>query len=180
MRVFFFSIFFCKLICVTLLGLSYIFMIRYVCLSFTISCFCNYSWDLIYQSHANITTLHSDYLKPSSTVSSIEIGLIMSLRCSLQVYLQFLLARVPIWAGVLITGADTFTFLFLESAGLRKLEALFGALITAMGFSFLYMVNNPCYSKYPPTWKERHLVNFLISGFWQLRMNSYKCINAVV
>ncbi|XP_064617765.1 natural resistance-associated macrophage protein 2-like [Liolophura sinensis] len=47
--------------------------------------------------------------------------------------------RIPIWAGVLITGADTFTFLFLESAGLRKLEALFGALITAMGFSFLYM-----------------------------------------
>ncbi|XP_050407510.2 uncharacterized protein LOC126822588 [Patella vulgata] len=46
---------------------------------------------------------------------------------------------IPIWAGVLITGVDTFTFLFLENAGLRKLEALFGALITTMAFSFLYM-----------------------------------------
>ncbi|ESO86784.1 hypothetical protein LOTGIDRAFT_128586, partial [Lottia gigantea] len=46
---------------------------------------------------------------------------------------------VPIWAGVLITGVDTFTFLFLESAGLRKLEALFGALITTMAATFLYM-----------------------------------------
>ncbi|KAI0209960.1 Natural resistance-associated macrophage protein 2 [Lamellibrachia satsuma] len=47
--------------------------------------------------------------------------------------------HVPIWAGALITIADTFTFLFLESAGLRKLEALFGALITTMGAAFLYM-----------------------------------------
>ncbi|KAL5010791.1 hypothetical protein ScPMuIL_013096 [Solemya velum] len=44
---------------------------------------------------------------------------------------------VPIWAGVLITGIDTFTFLLLESAGLRKLEALFGALITTMAASFI-------------------------------------------
>ncbi|XP_076455743.1 metal transporter nramp1 homolog [Babylonia areolata] len=47
--------------------------------------------------------------------------------------------RVPLWAGVLITGADTFTFLFLESAGLRKLEAFFGALILVMAACFLYM-----------------------------------------
>ncbi|CAE1253090.1 SLC11A2 [Acanthosepion pharaonis] len=47
--------------------------------------------------------------------------------------------KIPIWAGVLITGIDTFTFLFLESAGLRKLEALFGALITTMAISFSYM-----------------------------------------
>ena len=47
---------------------------------------------------------------------------------------------VPIWAGALITIADTFTFLFLENAGLRKLEALFGTLITTMGAAFLYMV----------------------------------------
>ncbi|CAH1774872.1 unnamed protein product [Owenia fusiformis] len=46
---------------------------------------------------------------------------------------------VPIWAGVLITGVDTFTFLFLETTGLRKLEAFFGALITTMAFTFLYM-----------------------------------------
>ncbi|XP_030828658.1 natural resistance-associated macrophage protein 1 [Strongylocentrotus purpuratus] len=47
--------------------------------------------------------------------------------------------KIPIYAGCLITGVDTFTFLFLESAGLRKLEALFGALITTMGGAFLYM-----------------------------------------
>ena len=48
--------------------------------------------------------------------------------------------RVPLWAGVLVTGVDTFTFLFLESAGLRKLEAFFGALILTMAGCFLYMV----------------------------------------
>ncbi|XP_045209773.2 natural resistance-associated macrophage protein 2-like isoform X2 [Mercenaria mercenaria] len=47
--------------------------------------------------------------------------------------------KVPIWAGVLITGADTFTFLFLENYGLRKLEALFGALITTMALTFMYI-----------------------------------------
>ena len=40
----------------------------------------------------------------------------------------------------MITGVDTFTFLFLESTGLRKLEAFFGVLITTMAASFLYMV----------------------------------------
>ncbi|XP_071489899.1 natural resistance-associated macrophage protein 1-like [Diadema antillarum] len=47
--------------------------------------------------------------------------------------------KIPIFAGCLITGIDTFTFLFLEQAGLRKLEALFGALISTMAFSFFYM-----------------------------------------
>ncbi|XP_052254510.1 uncharacterized protein LOC127860466 isoform X1 [Dreissena polymorpha] len=47
--------------------------------------------------------------------------------------------KVPIWAGVLITGADTFTFLFLENYGLRKLEAFFGALVTTMAGTFLYI-----------------------------------------
>lgn len=47
--------------------------------------------------------------------------------------------HVPIWAGVLITGIDTFTFLFLENYGLRKLEALFGALITTMAATFMYI-----------------------------------------
>eukprot|EP01137_Pigoraptor_chileana_P031561 Opistho-2@19556 len=44
--------------------------------------------------------------------------------------------HVPIWAGVLITAFDTFTFLFLENYGLRKLEAVFGILIAAMAVSF--------------------------------------------
>ncbi len=47
--------------------------------------------------------------------------------------------RIPIWAGCLITGIDTFTFLLLENAGLRKLEAFFGVLLVTMGTSFLYM-----------------------------------------
>ena len=36
---------------------------------------------------------------------------------------------VPLWGGVLITIADTFTFLFLDKYGLRKLEAFFGFLM---------------------------------------------------
>jgi natural resistance-associated macrophage protein len=46
--------------------------------------------------------------------------------------------RVPIWAGVCITILDTFTFLFLDKYGLRKLEAFFGSLITIMAVSFGY------------------------------------------
>nr|XP_022321367.1 natural resistance-associated macrophage protein 2-like [Crassostrea virginica]XP_022321377.1 natural resistance-associated macrophage protein 2-like [Crassostrea virginica]XP_022321386.1 natural resistance-associated macrophage protein 2-like [Crassostrea virginica] len=46
---------------------------------------------------------------------------------------------IPIWAGVLVTGADTFTFLFLEQFGLRKLEAFFCTLITVMAAAFLYV-----------------------------------------
>ncbi|XP_006870198.1 PREDICTED: natural resistance-associated macrophage protein 2-like [Chrysochloris asiatica] len=46
--------------------------------------------------------------------------------------------RVPLWAGVLITIADTFVFLFLDKYGLRKLEAFFGFLITIMALTFGY------------------------------------------
>ncbi|KAL3836662.1 hypothetical protein ACJMK2_022084 [Sinanodonta woodiana] len=46
---------------------------------------------------------------------------------------------VPIWAGVLITGVDTFTFLLMENYGLRKLEAFVGFLITLMALSFMYI-----------------------------------------
>ena len=45
---------------------------------------------------------------------------------------------VPLWGGVLITVADTFTFLGLDKYGLRKLEAFFGLLITVMAVSFGY------------------------------------------
>ncbi|CAG0886497.1 unnamed protein product [Darwinula stevensoni] len=48
------------------------------------------------------------------------------------------LKRVPIWAGVLITIVDTFSFLLLDRYGLRKLEAFFGLLITTMAFTFGY------------------------------------------
>ena len=46
---------------------------------------------------------------------------------------------IPLWAGVLITGLDTFTFLFLEMYNLRNLEAFFGLLVSVMAGSFWYM-----------------------------------------
>lgn len=45
---------------------------------------------------------------------------------------------VPLWGGVLITVADTFTFLGIDKYGLRKLEAFFAFLITVMAISFGY------------------------------------------
>ncbi|KAL1115900.1 hypothetical protein AAG570_006189 [Ranatra chinensis] len=45
---------------------------------------------------------------------------------------------IPLWGGVLITILDTFTFLLLDKYGLRKLEFLFGVLITVMAFAFGY------------------------------------------
>lgn len=47
-----------------------------------------------------------------------------------------LLFGLPLWAGVLITGADTFLFLALQSFGIRKLEAFFAVLITTMSVCF--------------------------------------------
>ena len=40
--------------------------------------------------------------------------------------------KIPLYAGVLITIIDSFTFLLLDRYGLRKLEAFFGFLITTM------------------------------------------------
>jgi len=45
---------------------------------------------------------------------------------------------IPLWGGVLITVADTFTFLLLDKYGLRKLEAFFALLITIMAITFGY------------------------------------------
>ncbi|KAF1758933.1 hypothetical protein GCK72_015393 [Caenorhabditis remanei] len=45
---------------------------------------------------------------------------------------------IPLWAGVLITICDTFTFLFLEKYGVRKFEAFFCFLITCMAVTFGY------------------------------------------
>ncbi|KAA8528477.1 hypothetical protein F0562_035832 [Nyssa sinensis] len=47
--------------------------------------------------------------------------------------------RLPLWAGVLITAADCFVFLFLENYGVRKLEAVFAVLISSMALSFAWM-----------------------------------------
>lgn len=49
-----------------------------------------------------------------------------------------LIRRIPLWAGVLITIVDTFTFLALDRYGLRKLEAFFAFLIAVMAFTFGY------------------------------------------
>lgn len=45
---------------------------------------------------------------------------------------------IPLWAGVLITICDTFTFLFLEKYGVRKFEAFFCFLISLMAITFGY------------------------------------------
>ena len=44
--------------------------------------------------------------------------------------------HVPLWAGVLITAVDSFLFLLIERFGVRRLEAMFGALIATMALSF--------------------------------------------
>ncbi|XP_063984979.1 protein Malvolio isoform X2 [Diachasmimorpha longicaudata] len=52
---------------------------------------------------------------------------------------------ILLWAGVLITIVDTFTFLFLDKYGLRKLELFFGLLISIMAvtFGYEYVVSAP-------------------------------------
>eukprot|EP01094_Clydonella_sp_ATCC50884_P019596 TRINITY_DN3872_c0_g1_i1.p1 TRINITY_DN3872_c0_g1~~TRINITY_DN3872_c0_g1_i1.p1 ORF type:complete len:530 (-),score=178.29 TRINITY_DN3872_c0_g1_i1:139-1728(-) len=46
------------------------------------------------------------------------------------------LGYIPLWAGCLITALDTFSFLFLEKYGVRKLEAFFGFLVSVMAITF--------------------------------------------
>ncbi|XP_042911116.2 protein Malvolio-like, partial [Parasteatoda tepidariorum] len=46
--------------------------------------------------------------------------------------------KLPLYGGVLITIVDTFTFLFLDKYGLRKLEAFFAFLIAVMAITFGY------------------------------------------
>lgn len=55
-------------------------------------------------------------------------------------YDMFMFYRIPLYAGVLITIADTFTFLLLDKYGLRKLEAFFAFLILIMVVTFGYEV----------------------------------------
>uniref|UniRef100_A0A7E4UNR0 Protein Malvolio n=1 Tax=Panagrellus redivivus TaxID=6233 RepID=A0A7E4UNR0_PANRE len=45
---------------------------------------------------------------------------------------------IPLWAGVLITILDTFTFLFLDKYGIRKFEFFFCFLISVMAVTFGY------------------------------------------
>ncbi|CAJ0942287.1 unnamed protein product, partial [Mesorhabditis belari] len=52
---------------------------------------------------------------------------------------------IPLWVGVIITILDTITFLFVDRYGFRKLEFIFGVLITTMAvsFGFEYFVVKP-------------------------------------
>ena len=62
----------------------------------------------------------------------------------IHIYIMFICLncyfRITLPFGVLITVLDTFTFLLLDKYGLRKLEFLFGFLITVMAVSFGYEV----------------------------------------
>lgn len=67
----------------------------------------------------------------------LRIGIEFSFFRAIAIYLLSAKA-VPLWAGTIITVLDTFTFLFLDKYGLRKLELFFGFLITMMAVSFGY------------------------------------------
>lgn len=45
------------------------------------------------------------------------------------------------WGGTLLAIVDAFSFLMLEKFGIRKLEMLFGVLITVMAVTFGYEVS---------------------------------------
>lgn len=47
-----------------------------------------------------------------------------------------ILLRLPLWAGVLMTATDTFTFMMIQRYGIRRLEAFFMVLITVMAVCF--------------------------------------------
>ncbi|KAK3234738.1 NRAMP metal transporter [Cymbomonas tetramitiformis] len=52
---------------------------------------------------------------------------------------------IPLWAGVIITAADCFSFLFLESFGIRKLETFFAVCLIVMAATFgqMYISTSP-------------------------------------
>mmetsp|Transcript_42797 Transcript_42797/g.81675 ORF Transcript_42797/g.81675 Transcript_42797/m.81675 type:complete len:583 (-) Transcript_42797:224-1972(-) len=54
--------------------------------------------------------------------------------------------KVPLWAGTLLTGLDSFVFLLLEGAGIRWLEAFFAFLVATMAVTFGAM----CVEASPP------------------------------
>ena len=47
-----------------------------------------------------------------------------------------ILTGMPLWAGCIVTGLDTFTFLLLHKYGVRKLEFFFAFLVAVMTFAF--------------------------------------------
>ena len=96
----------------------------------------------------------------------------------------WLCLRIPLYGGVLITIADTFTFLLLDKYGLRKLEAFFGFLITVMAVTFGYQVGMLCYivhkagwdyiaKKSPSPWQAELVIMSLINTANQLIVASF-------
>eukprot|EP00808_Paulinella_micropora_P012775 g80865.t1 len=65
-----------------------------------------------------------------------------------------ILTGIPMWAGCLVTGLDTLTFLGLHKYGVRKLEVFFAFLIAIMTFSF-----------FANFWKEPPKASDLLRGF---------------
>jgi natural resistance-associated macrophage protein len=49
---------------------------------------------------------------------------------------------IPLWGGVLLSVAVSFSMLLVERFGIRKLEALFGVLISIMVASFAVRFSN--------------------------------------
>ena len=47
-----------------------------------------------------------------------------------------ILLHLPLWAGVMITTIDTFTFMMIQRYGMRKMEAFFMLLIAIMTACF--------------------------------------------
>lgn len=49
-----------------------------------------------------------------------------------------ILFGIPLWVGTFLTAMDTFTFMVLQSYGVRKLEALFMVSISTMAICFWF------------------------------------------
>lgn len=52
-----------------------------------------------------------------------------------------LLFGIPTWVGIVVTAIDSVLFLALGAYGVRKLEALMGALVGAMSISWLIVLS---------------------------------------
>jgi len=78
-----------------------------------------------------------------------------------------IILKIPLWAGCIITAADTFTFLAIHLFGVRKLEALFVALVATMTVCFF--IN---FGEQPPTAGQ------VFNGFVPL-VHSYAVMTAV-
>ena len=70
-------------------------------------------------------------MRPTRIVACSDIQEVIGSAIAIQ-----LLTGAPLWAGVVITGVDTFFLLYLERLGVRKLEAFFGLLVGTMTIAF--------------------------------------------